>query len=178
TQIKRMSAMINGFLNISRLESGKILIEKDCFNMEELIQEIADEMKITVSSHVLDFALSQPVEVFADRDKVSSVISNLISNAVKYSPQNTTVRVSCTTNNREVIVSVKDEGIGINPSDAERIFDRYYRVESSNTRHISGFGIGLYLSAEIIERHSGRIWVNSQPGEGSTFNFALPLAVS
>jgi signal transduction histidine kinase len=77
-----------------------------------------------------------------------------------------------------VIVSVKDEGIGINPSDAERIFDRYYRVESSNTRHISGFGIGLYLSAEIIERHSGRIWVNSQPGEGSTFNFALPLAVS
>jgi len=174
-QVKRMSTMINGFLNISRLESGKILIEKERFNIEELVREIADEMRIAFPTHTLNFGLCQPVDVYADRDKINSVISNLISNAVKYSSKDTTVWVDCVAGKNEVIVSVRDEGIGINPLDADKIFDRYYRVESSNTRHISGFGIGLYLSAEIIEHHGGRIWLESEPGIGSTFYFSLPL---
>jgi signal transduction histidine kinase len=174
-QIKRMSTMINGFLNISRLESGKILIEKGHFDIEELVREITDETKLSVATHHINLVQCAPINVYADRDKINSVISNLISNAVKYSPQNTTILVSCSVAQNEITVSVKDEGIGIKPSDAERIFDRYYRVESSNTRHISGFGIGLYLSAEIIERHGGRIWLESEPGKGSTFYFSLPL---
>jgi PAS domain S-box-containing protein len=174
-QVKRMSTMINGFLNISRLESGKIFIEKQHFNIEELIREIADEMKVTVTTHIISLFLCEFVEVYADRDKINSVISNLISNAVKYSPSNTTIGITCETNEKEVTVSVKDEGIGINSSDAKKIFDRYYRVESSNTHHISGFGIGLYLSAEIIERHGGKIWLQSEHGKGSTFYFSLPI---
>jgi PAS domain S-box-containing protein len=174
-QVKRMSSMINGFLNISRLESGKILIEKSHFNIEELVRDIADELKVTTTTHFINLDLCQSVDVFADRDKINSVISNLISNAVKYSPKNTTIQISCTVDQNQVVISVKDEGIGIKPSDAKKIFDRYYRVESSNTKHISGFGIGLYLSAEIVERHGGKIWVNSEPGIGSTFYFSLPL---
>jgi PAS domain S-box-containing protein len=175
TQVKRMSTMINGFLNISRLESGKILIEKSYFNIQELVGEIAEEMKLSVNSHRIGLEQCAPTEVYADRDKINSVISNLISNAVKYSAKDTTIQISCKVTQKEIVVSVSDEGIGIKPSDAGKIFDRYYRVESSNTRHISGFGIGLYLSAEIVERHGGKIWLESEPDKGSTFYFSLPL---
>lgn len=174
-QAKRMSAMINGFLNVSRLESGKILIEKEHFDIEELVREIAEEMRLTVTSHTISLSLCQPADVYADRDKINSVISNLISNAVKYSPKDTNIQVTCETAEHGITISVKDQGIGIHPADAGKIFDRYYRVESSNTRHISGFGIGLYLSAEIIKRHNGKIWLDSEPGKGSTFYFSLPV---
>jgi PAS domain S-box-containing protein len=176
TQVKRMSSMINGFLNVSRLESGKILIDKSQFDIEELVQEIAEEMSVTVTTHQINLELCRPQQIYADRDKINSVISNLISNAVKYSPKDTTVQISCAVNESEITISVKDEGVGISAADAAKIFDRYYRVESSNTKHISGFGIGLYLSAEIVERHGGKIWVESEPGKGSTFYFSLPLS--
>jgi PAS domain S-box-containing protein len=175
TQVKRMSSMINGFLNVSRLESGKILIEKGNFDIEELVKEIAEEMSLTVTTHQINLELCRPQEIYADRDKINSVISNLISNAVKYSPKDTAIQISCSINENEIAISVKDEGVGIKPADVAKIFDRYYRVESSNTKHISGFGIGLYLSAEIVERHGGKIWVESEPGKGSTFYFSLPL---
>ncbi len=174
-QVKRMSAMINGFLNVSRLESGKITIDKSRFNIEELIREVIEETKLSSIGHYISLNECVTVEIYADRDKINSVISNLISNAVKYSARDTVVKISCALGKNEVIVSVGDEGVGINPDDAARIFERYYRVESSNTRHISGFGIGLYLSAEIVQRHDGRIWVESEPGMGSTFYFSLPV---
>lgn len=174
-QVKRMSTMINGFLNISRLESGKIQIDKRLFNIEALIHEVVDEMKVTATTHTINAVECDAVEVNADQEKIQSVISNLISNAVKYSPNGTVIYIACKNTGKEAIVSVRDEGIGIQPTDAEKIFDRYYRVENGNTQHISGFGIGLYLSAEIIERHGGRIWVESESGKGSTFYFSLPL---
>jgi PAS domain S-box-containing protein len=174
-QVKRMTTMINGFLNISRLESGKIQIDKQLFDLEALIHEVADEMKVTATTHTINTDGCTAVTVDADQDKIQSVISNLISNAVKYSPNGTVIYVACKSNDKEVIVSVRDEGIGIQPADAEKIFDRYYRVENKSTRHISGFGIGLYLSAEIIHRHEGQIWLESESGKGSTFYFSLPL---
>ena len=174
-QVKRMTTMINGFLNISRLESGKIQIDKQLFNVKALIHEVADEMKVTATTHTINIEECEEVEVSADQDKIQSVISNLISNAVKYSPNGTVVYVGCKSTENEVIVSVRDEGIGIQPADAEKIFNRYYRIENSNTKHISGFGIGLYLSAEIIYRHEGQIWLESEIGNGSTFYFSLPL---
>lgn len=174
-QAKRMSAMINGFLNISRFESGKIQIEKQVFDLEGLILEVVEEMQLIASTHLIHFMSSKPVQVMADRDKISSVISNLISNAVKYSPKGKNIEVKCVAGDKNVVVSIKDEGIGIKPQDAEMIFDRYYRVKTVHTQHISGFGIGLYLSAEIVRRHDGNIWVESESGKGSTFYFSLPL---
>ena len=174
-QVKRMTAMINGFLNISRLESGKMLIEKEDFELDQLINEIIDETRLIVTSHTVEFTVCDPVTVHADRDKISSVISNLLNNAVKYSPRGKLIVVNCTVSADNVQVSVCDEGMGIKPHDLERIFDRYYRVETDHTRHISGFGIGLYLSAEIVHRHGGSIWAESESGKGSTFYFSLPL---
>jgi PAS domain S-box-containing protein len=174
-QGRKMTSLINGFLNVSRLESGKLVIEKQPFDLSGLIREMIAEARMSVSSHSFVFEPAAAVRVMADRDKIGAVISNLLSNAVKYSPKGNLVTVTCELNATEVVVSVKDEGMGIKPEDRAKLFERYYRVASEHTRHISGFGVGLYLSAEIIERHDGRIWVESEKGVGSTFYFALPL---
>jgi len=174
-QVKKMGNMINGFLNISRLESGKIIIDKQQFNLEELIMETVNETELTVSSHQILVEPCHALSISADRDKIASVISNLISNAVKYSPKGKTITVKCEVMENNALFSVKDEGMGIKAQDIDKLFERYYRVSTNHTRHISGFGIGLYLSAEIIQRHGGRIWVESESGVGSTFYFSLPL---
>lgn len=174
-QVKRMTSMINGFLNVSRLEAGRMPLEKEVFDIAELLNEIMDETRLVVSTHTISLIGSGHAFLNADRERISSVITNLVSNAVKYSPKGKTIEISYQVNEKAVMVSVKDEGLGIKPADLERIFDRYYRVETSDTRNISGFGIGLYLSAEIIERHNGKIWAESEIGNGSEFYFELPL---
>jgi PAS domain S-box-containing protein len=174
-QVKRMTNMINGFLNVSRLESSQILIEKQSFHLDSLIAEVIDETHLTVTSHPIHFLSCPPVTVMADRDKINSVLTNLIGNAVKYSPNGTAITVKCEITDGKTLVSIKDQGMGIKAEDTDKIFDRYYRVQSQHNKHISGFGIGLYLSAEIIRRHDGDIWVESEQGQGSTFYFNLPI---
>jgi len=174
-QIKKMTSMINGFLNISRLESGKIHLQKEHFYLEELMEELVEETRLTTSSHEITISHREHVKIYADRDKIGSVISNLLSNAIKYSPLNKQIEVSCDIKENNVQFSVKDRGMGIRSHDVEKLFDRFYRVEGNHTQNISGFGIGLYLSAEIIERHDGTIGVTSEIGKGSTFYFNLPV---
>ena len=169
-----MSRMINGFLNVSRLESGKLLIEKSNFNLDELLKETIEETYISQSSHQIILNPTCNVVLNADRDKIGNVISNLISNGLKYSDNGTRLEVTCKLHDTQVEIQIKDEGIGIKPDDIEKLFERYYRVQGNHT--ISGFGIGLYLSAEIIERHGGRIWAESEEGKGSVFHFTLPLS--
>jgi PAS domain S-box-containing protein len=175
-QTRKMSTMINGFLNISRLESSQIQIDPEKFDLEKLLEEMIGDMELTINSHRIIFSPCNPVIVNADPDKIGSVITNLLSNAIKYSPKDTLINIRCELTDEGAQVSVRDEGMGIRPADKEKLFERFYRVESDNTRHIAGFGIGLYLSAEIIQRHGGRIWVESEPGAGSTFLFNLPVA--
>jgi two-component system sensor histidine kinase VicK len=174
-QVKKMSKMINGFLNVSRLESGKISIEKEQFILDDLIEEIIQETELINKDQVIHFDNCSNVVVKADKEKIGSVISNLLSNGIKYSPGSKLLDVRCHVDNNKAIVSVKDYGMGVKSHDCEKLFDRYYRVESNINQHISGFGIGLYLSAEIIRRHDGEIWVESEYGQGSTFYFSLPL---
>lgn len=177
-QVSKMTAMINGFLNVSRLESGKIHIERQRFDMAELIKQTEDESLATISSHKIVFAPVLATFVQADRDKISHVISNLISNAVKYSPAQSTIMVTCVTVEGMARVSVQDEGMGISSEDLPKLFERYYRVNDRQTETIAGFGIGLYLCCEIIKRHEGNIWAKSEVGKGSTFYFSLPVITS
>jgi PAS domain S-box-containing protein len=175
-QVKNMNSMINGFLNISRLESGKIMIEKSTFDIDQLLREMISETQL-VATQQIEFESCGGLQIYADHDKIRSVVSNLMSNAVKYSPNGKLIKVKCEKTASEVTVSIKDEGIGIKAEDMEKVFVRYYRVETGQTQNISGFGIGLYLSAEIVQRHDGKIWVESESGVGSTFYFSLPLKV-
>lgn len=174
-QINKMTTMINGFLDISRLESGKIHINRQRFDLSDLLKAAEEETKATVDSHITVFAPINSVQVNADRDKIEQVVNNLISNAVKYAPAGSTIRISCTSDDTFAYVSVRDQGKGIRPEDIAHIFDRYYRVEGEEMQSISGFGIGLYLCSEIISHHHGSISVKSEIGVGSDFIFSLPL---
>lgn len=171
-QVKNMTDIINGFLNVSRLESGKLHMDKIEFDFSELLEEIKIDYKIQYSNHTLLFPDLQSTIVNADRLKIAQVLNNLVGNAVKYSVNGTSIHISVENIDDRIRVSVKDEGMGIKAENLNRLFDRFYRVEQEST--IGGFGIGLYLSAEIIEAHGGKIWAESEIGEGSTFYFELP----
>lgn len=173
-QVKKMTVLINGFLNVSSFEAGKIYLNEQIFEMESLINEIIEEIVLTNVRHTVVLNPCPSLVVKADRDKIGQVINNFLSNSIKYSPNGKNIEVSCNVVDGNVQVGVKDEGMGINPQDQERLFDRYYRIENRDTQAISGFGLGLYLSAEIIQRHNGKVWVESETGKGSTFYFSLP----
>ena len=174
-QVNKMSGMINGFLNVSRLESGKIHLNKTSFTLRSLLQEVIDDNVLLRQAHTINLLPCPDITLSADRDKIGQVVANLLSNAVKYSPQGKIVEVGCKLLDDNIRISVRDEGIGIRQEDINRLFDRFYRVESVKTQNISGFGIGLYLCSEIIRRHNGNIWAESEKGQGSTFFFTLPL---
>jgi len=174
-QLKKMNDLVNGFLNISRYESGKLHLDVKPFRLDLLLQEIVEETRLISTSHRISCIPCNPVNVDADKDKIESVLRNLLSNAVKYSPYDTSITATCTVRQDTVEISVQDQGMGIKKEDTDKLFQRYYRVENNATKTISGFGIGLYLSAEIIKRHGGAIGVESELGIGSRFYFTLPL---
>jgi two-component system CheB/CheR fusion protein len=176
SQVKKMTTLINGFLNASSFEAGKIYLNEETFEMNTLLDEIVEELLLTTNTHQVSVIPGTVISIRADRDKIGQVINNFLSNAVKYSPKGGSIKLYCQQADNMLLVSVKDEGIGINPEEQEKLFDRYYRIENPNTVSISGFGLGLYLSAEIIQRHKGKVWSESVLGEGSTFYFSLPLA--
>ncbi len=174
-QVKKMTSTINGFLNAARLGSGKIQLHKQKFLLNDLISESINDALLSQETHFFHYPPCREVEIEADRDKIGNVISNLLSNAVKYSPGANQVEVNCLIEKGQAKVCVTDHGMGITPEDQNKLFDRFFRVQSMETRHISGHGIGLYLCAEIIQAHGGQIGLQSQPGEGSTFWFSLPV---
>jgi signal transduction histidine kinase len=174
-QIRKMTTLINGFLNISRLESGQIQIDKQQFNVNELVAEIREEYLDTISTHPVIYQQVDEITMYGDREKIGQVINNFISNAVKYSPAGSAIVLSCKIEEGSIVFSVQDNGIGISQQNLPKLFDRYYRVQGQQTITVAGFGIGLYLSAEIIYRHHGKIWAESEVGVASTFYFSLPL---
>lgn len=176
TQVKKMTSTINGFLNAARLGSGKIQLHKQKFLLNDLVSESINDALLSQETHTFNYPPTQKIAVEADRDKIGNVLSNLLSNAVKYSPGANQVEVNCLLENGQAKVSITDHGMGITAEDQSKLFDRFFRVQSMETRHISGHGIGLYLCAEIIQAHGGHIGVESQAGQGSTFWFSLPVA--
>jgi PAS domain S-box-containing protein len=176
SQISKMTKLIHGFLDLAKLESGKLALNMEVFDITKLIEEIIDDSRPISQGHDIAFGNRSVININADREKIGQVISNFISNGIKYSPKNTSVVVELTTTDNNVKVEVTDSGIGIKQIDQQNIFQRFYRVENESTKGFSGFGIGLYLSAEIINLHNGNIGVYSEEGKGSTFYFTLPIA--
>lgn len=174
-QITKMTNMINGFLNISRFESGKMFMDLQRIEFSAIVEEIIEEYTTTGSNHEISYSGEPGLLINADRNKLGHVINNLIGNAVKYSPINSKIFIECLARDQDAIFIIKDQGMGIPKEDLPKLFERFYRVESSQMATVSGFGIGLYLSSEIVARHNGRIWVESEIGEGSTFYFSIPL---
>jgi len=173
-QVKKLSVLVSDLLDVSKIEAGKLQFNNDRVNIRSLVDDAIELIDHSYGNHPISLqADNNPCFVAGDAQRIEQVIINLLTNAIKYSPQgsNITVMLKCVDN--EVTVGVKDSGYGIAKDHLTKIFSRFYRVENANP-NISGLGIGLYLSAEIIERHNGKIWAESTLGEGSTFWFKLP----
>ena len=172
-QAKRMTQMINDFLDIARLEDARIRLEKTEFELEPLIREVIAEIQVVYISHPILLDACPGIKVYADRGKIGQVFTNLISNAIKYSPAGSDILISCALRGETVEVAVTDHGLGISKENQEKLFERFYRVEDERTRNISGFGIGLYLVSEILHYHNAAIHVTSALNQGSTFSFTM-----
>lgn len=175
-QINKINRMINDFLDLSRMELGKLTLNLERFELNQVILESIEEIKPIVTHHEIHFTPGEPVYLYADRQKIEEVILNFLNNAVKYSENFKPVTVNVRVSGSDVTLSVTDTGIGIPRHDQARIFERFYRSERASKHGFSGFGIGLYISSEIIQRHSGTIGVKSEEGKGSEFYFTLPVA--
>jgi PAS domain S-box-containing protein len=174
-QHAKMTRMINGFLNVSRLESGKLQLDYKHIELADLLAEVQEESISSYPTHPIAFEAVPDIDFEADREKLEQVFSNLISNAVKYSPVGTPIKVTCAVNDNILQVSIYDKGPGIPAADLPLLFERYYRGKEMEAKHISGFGIGLYLCSEIVKLHGGKIWAESERGLGSVFHFTVPV---
>lgn len=172
-QTKKMSRMITDFLTVPRLENGDMRLEAEKFNIVELIEETILDAQIISSKNKIWYRGEEIAYVYADQEKISLVLSNMVSNAQKYSLSDGDILVSCGLVNSQYIISVKDNGIGISATNQKRLFEKYYRIKNEETKFIKGFGIGLYLISKIIQLHQSEITVMSEEGVGSTFSFSL-----
>jgi two-component system sensor histidine kinase VicK len=173
-QVDKMTDLIHSFLDLSKLESGKLHLELTEVDVNKLIEESIAEMSLLSPGRVIRFEPGGKLIATADGEKIGQVINNFLSNASKYSDKESTITVTAAKDNGTVKVRVTDKGIGIRLKDQEKLFQRFYRVESDKMKNISGFGIGLYISSEIMHRHKGTIGVESDEGKGATFYFTLP----
>jgi PAS domain S-box-containing protein len=170
----RLTTMIDNLLDASRLEAGGLPLNFTDVYLPDLIERLAARFRTQTDSHRIEtsFAGDFPV-VVADEDRLGQVISNLISNGIKYSPEGGTIRVSGEARPDQVILCIEDEGPGIAPGDAPFIFDRFYRADKA-VKTTKGAGLGLYLARAVVEAHGGRIWVDAKPGAGARLCFSLP----
>ncbi|WP_169306823.1 PAS domain-containing sensor histidine kinase [Pedobacter polaris] len=174
-QAKSMIRMIEDFLNLSRLEVAKIELNLETFQLHILLQEVIQEIQLISHSHNINLIHNGPITIVADRAKIYQVMVNLINNAIKYSPPQSSITIGYQLHGTAVKIYVTDHGIGIGEADQKQLFERFYRVQSQQTKHTVGFGIGLYLVAEILRYHKSKIEVKSSPEMGSTFHFLLPI---
>jgi PAS domain S-box-containing protein len=176
-QTNRLERLITDLLEVSRVEAAEPLIDRQTV---ELTAPIADQVRSFLDQYpgriIRMHAPARPILVHADPSPVGLIVSNLISNALKYSPTEAPVEVTVAVGGEGAIVSVHDHGNGIPGSELERIFDRFYQIERAHTRSNGGAGLGLYIARRLVEAMAGRLWVDSEPGRGSTFSFSLPLS--
>jgi PAS domain S-box-containing protein len=170
-----LTHLIDSLLEASRIQAGGLKLQPTDVHLPRLAEKVVDGFRTQTDVHTfeLDFAPDLPL-VWGDPDRLREVLSNLVSNAVKYSPDGGTVWVGGRVDGAGITVYVADQGIGIPPEEQRRIFDRFHRIETGLHRRTEGTGLGLYLVKAIVEAHGGRVWVESAPGRGSIFMFTLP----
>lgn len=172
----RLNELINNLLDASRLQAGALTLELDDISLAHVAHTSTERFQTQTQKHqfVFDFPDELPT-VQADQRRIRQVFDNLISNAIKYSPEGGIIRVGGWNDDGRVVCYVADEGIGIPLDEQKSVFERFYRVDSGLRRDTQGVGLGLFLVKAIVQAHGGEVWLESEPGKGSTFYFALPL---
>ncbi len=184
TSTDRLINLVNDMLNVSRIESGRLIINKNPFGMVQLIAEVINEITPTAKEQNKDVIFTQPDTelplVSADPDKIKQVVLNLLGNAVKFSPDGTKIHITASLKDGMVVTSVKDNGKGISKDDMPRLFKKFGIISTTMLAHgAQSTGLGLYISKSIVELHGGKMWVLSEgEGKGAEFSFSLPLSQS
>jgi len=176
-QSGKMGKMIDRYLESPAVIAGDGS-SLESFDIKKLFEEMIADLRLLHPDRFLWLKPVAEMLVFADREKISQVIQNLLGNAIKYSSEKDKVTIDFNMKKNYVQVEIQDHGIGIKPADQKKIFGRFYRVEQVSNKLVEGYGIGLYLTKQIIEQHHGRIWVASELNKGSRFYFTLPCSCS
>jgi len=185
SQATKLARRVDELLNVSRIESGRLEFHMEPVDIRQLLTYAMERMQHTTTRHQLSLRFHNEVAesevdqasttIAADRDHLEQVLNNLLANAITYSPDGGPIDVDVNLVGEYVVLSVRDRGMGIQSEEVDLVFSLFYRSRTAGTRQtVSGMGLGLYISKEIVERHGGRIWVESQPGTGSTFYVSLP----
>ncbi|NLN75502.1 MAG: GAF domain-containing protein [Armatimonadetes bacterium] len=172
----RLTRLISDLLNVSRIEAGRALdLNPGQVNLSEVVEKVVAAQKSYTNKHEFEIDLDPNLPtIVADNDKVDQILTNLTNNAVKYSPKGGIITVTGKPEDGVVRISVSDQGMGIPKEHIEKLFDRFHRIDNRDTRKVGGTGIGLYLVKHLVEAHGGKIWVESEEGQGSSFIFELP----
>lgn len=174
-QMERLTQLMASFVNVYQIQNGKLALHKKNFDLDKLISTVVSDFQYTTQSHTVMQDVQSNTTLHADPERIAQVLVNLISNAIKYSPSADKVIVKSVKKSNTVTISVQDFGLGIPREEQDKIFGRFFRVKGKKEKGISGLGLGLYISYEIINQHQGKIWVESKEGKGSTFYFTLPI---
>ncbi|EKD65445.1 MAG: multi-sensor signal transduction histidine kinase [uncultured bacterium] len=179
--VQQLVGLTENLLNVSRIERGALAISTQALDWGESVEEAVEEFLEVAKDKKINLTFTKPQKRFfvkADKLRTNEVLLNLLSNAIAYTDKSGKVSVSIEQKGQEVITSVNDTGIGIPKSSLPHLFTKFFRVSSKTSKESRGTGLGLYISKEIVQRHGGRIWVESEVGKGSTFSFSLPAAIS
>jgi PAS domain S-box-containing protein len=174
TSLAKMQHLVDALLNVSKIAAGQLALHKTNFIAADMINECCDHVRL-MGTHELVLTGDKELQVYADKERIDQVVVNLVNNAVKYAPDANKIMLHIAKEGKMAKISVQDFGRGIAPEKLPHLFERYYRVDASGVQ-FSGLGLGLYICAEIVERHGGKIGVQSVVNQGSTFWFTLPLA--
>jgi signal transduction histidine kinase/HAMP domain-containing protein len=174
---KRLARLIDDLLSVSRMESGRLVLDPRPLDLAAVVERMLSPFRAMATTHTLRAKLpgALPV-VWGDPDKVEQILTNLVGNAIKYSPEGGEVLVTVEHDEDAVQVSVRDQGIGMSPRDMGQLFEKFYRVDRDEVRRAGGTGLGLYITKRLVEMHGGHIWAESWPGVGSVFCFTLPTS--
>lgn len=173
-QIDKLTGLINTLLDVAKVQSGKMDYLAESFDINEFVLEVTEEMQPSCPKHHLVTELRAEGTIFGDKARLSQVLNNLIANAVKYSPKASEVIIKVERHDEDYVMSVQDFGVGIPKEMQQKVFDRFFRVTDVLGNRVSGLGLGLFISSEIVKQHGGKLWLQSAPGAGSTFFFSLP----
>ena len=171
----RIDRIIVDLLDVSRLQLGHLELAKEGIDLPALVEDVRHRLASTTTEHHIRMVKAVPAVVQGDRDRLEQVLLNLIDNAIRYSPGGGEVDLEVAVRGDEAVVSVRDHGVGIPRAKQARIFERLYRAHTGTPYDYGGMGVGLYISREIITRHGGEMWFESEEGRGSVFQFSLPL---